>query len=192
MVGYSREYAPALPAAVPVRTVVRPTWNCRRRGHTWVPRIAEEPQRCPWCASPFWNRPPLRLLSAPKIRPNEISPDSRSAPYLGGGTERVPHLAARNAFTVPPDRSGLVKGDGVRPPWMLWALDARCPGVGSRVGVEANPQSIAGNHIVRGLERLRTVPFVTAGSTRPPPRGSNSRLGGPRRRRSLRRDFRQT
>jgi predicted Zn-ribbon and HTH transcriptional regulator len=32
-------------------------WRCERCGHEWIPREEAEPQVCPKCKNPYWNRP---------------------------------------------------------------------------------------------------------------------------------------
>lgn len=34
-----------------------PTLACKRCQHTWHPRRAEKPLRCPGCGTPYWDRP---------------------------------------------------------------------------------------------------------------------------------------
>jgi len=39
-----------------------PTLKCNRCGHKWFPRSPKEPERCPACNSPYWNKPRIRKL----------------------------------------------------------------------------------------------------------------------------------
>ena len=33
-----------------------PRHNCKRCGHTWIPRSDNLPTICPSCKSPYWNK----------------------------------------------------------------------------------------------------------------------------------------
>lgn len=39
-----------------------PTLSCKRCGHKWIPRVAQEPKVCPKCNSPYWNRKRIKDL----------------------------------------------------------------------------------------------------------------------------------
>jgi hypothetical protein len=44
-----------------------PKFNCLRCGHKWNPRNEQEPLRCAFCKSPYWNKAPNPgLVRAPK------------------------------------------------------------------------------------------------------------------------------
>lgn len=36
-------------------------FKCNRCGHVWIPRKENEPERCPKCNSPYWNKKRKRL-----------------------------------------------------------------------------------------------------------------------------------
>ena len=40
-----------------------PTLKCNRCGHKWFPRSPKEPERCPACNSPYWNKPRVRKVN---------------------------------------------------------------------------------------------------------------------------------
>lgn len=34
--------------------------NCKRCGHTWIPRKDKSPKVCPKCKSPYWDKKRLK------------------------------------------------------------------------------------------------------------------------------------
>jgi predicted Zn-ribbon and HTH transcriptional regulator len=38
---------------------------CKRCGHTWLKRKAEDPKNCPKCKSPYWDRERTRPKNTP-------------------------------------------------------------------------------------------------------------------------------
>jgi predicted Zn-ribbon and HTH transcriptional regulator len=39
------------------KSIELPTLECLRCGHIWIPRKPVEPNNCPKCISPYWNKP---------------------------------------------------------------------------------------------------------------------------------------
>ncbi len=40
-----------------------PSYACLRCGHTWIPRRADKPRRCPKCKTPYWDTPNVRKVT---------------------------------------------------------------------------------------------------------------------------------
>lgn len=44
-------------------------FKCERCGHEWIPRDSDhEPETCPKCKSPYWNRPRRSMISYEDFR----------------------------------------------------------------------------------------------------------------------------
>lgn len=46
--------------------ITLPHYACLRCGHSWLPRIATRPIRCPGCKSPYWHTPRKRGIAQPR------------------------------------------------------------------------------------------------------------------------------
>lgn len=62
-------------------------YTCERCGHQWTPRV-KQPQHCPYCNSPYWDRPrQARRTSAPAPPSTEPLPEKGEQSDDTQGTE---------------------------------------------------------------------------------------------------------